>query len=73
MMSLVSDLIKRIEATGEVTPGQYNFVADVLYTAALHMQPWTKRTEDAERIPDVLFESSDILRAEIANIPQRGE
>jgi hypothetical protein len=73
MMSLVSELIKRIEQTGDVTPGQYHLVADVLHIAGLHMRPWTKRCDDANRIPDVLFNSSDILRDEAENISQRGE
>lgn len=57
------ELIKqRIEATGDNSPGQWNFVADILQIVGNEAQGWTNREDDATRIPQVIYELSDYCR-----------
>ena len=41
---------------------QWQYAADLIEICAKHMESWTTRTDDALRIPDVLYETSDYLR-----------
>jgi len=56
------DLAKRVIATGDISPGNWNFTADLVHICADYMDGWTNRMDDAMRIPQVLDEASLHLR-----------
>jgi hypothetical protein len=56
-----SPFIERIREDGNF-PGDYRLVADILHLAAKEAGKWTKRSDDAKRIPDLLYEIADYVR-----------
>lgn len=56
------DLAQRVIRTGDTTSGNWNFAADIVRICANYMAGWTRRCDDAMRIPDVLDEASAHLR-----------
>lgn len=56
------DLAERVMLTGDKSPGNWNFAADIVTICANYMEGWTNRTDDAMRIPQVLDEASHHLR-----------
>ena len=60
-MSIIKECIQRANMTGEPVPAA-NLIADVLHMAALEASRWVHRSDDALRIPDMLYEASDAVR-----------
>lgn len=56
----------RLEATGDMSPGQWHFMADVLEHTATEATRWTNRADDARRIPDMIDEAVRFCRAQAA-------
>jgi len=56
-------LRKRIEASGDSSPGAFNLAADLLAIAASEANHFTKRFDDASRIPDLIYDGVNYLRA----------
>jgi len=65
------DLMQRVFMTGDTSPGNWNFAADIVRICANHMDGWTKRFEDASRIPDVLGEAASALWREAVEQAER--
>jgi hypothetical protein len=65
-VSLVKELIDRVKAAGDTSPGQWHLAADLIFIAAVEASRWTNRADDAVRIPDMLSEAEQRLRVEAA-------
>lgn len=65
-MSCIKELIDRVKASGDVSAGQWNLAADLIFIAAVEASRWTNRWDDAMRIPDMLSEAEQRLRVEAA-------
>ena len=61
-MSFTKILAERVIATGDVSPGQWNFVADLLELSAEEAVRCSHRADDAERFHEVLREAAEYLR-----------
>lgn len=66
------DLEERIRQYGDISPGCWRLVADIVKICASHMDGWTNRYDDAQRIPDVLAEASAHLLS-IATVTKAAE
>jgi hypothetical protein len=63
MADWLETLRKRIEASGDISPGAFNLAADLLALTANEAGRWTNRCDDAMRIPDMIYDGVDYLRA----------
>ena len=63
MKTLAMEIIERLAMAGKTSPGATNLAADIVGMAANRAAEWTHRADDAERIPDMLYEASDTLRS----------
>lgn len=72
-MSILKELVERVNASGDTSPGQWNLVSDILFIAAHEACRWTNRTDDAIRIPDMLSEASDYMRKQAARAAGGGD
>ena len=61
-MSFEKQLLERIERSRDTSPGAYNLAADLLDLAVIEAEGWTKRSDDAVRIPDRLYDGVRALR-----------
>jgi hypothetical protein len=62
LWTLEKALRQRVEQTGDTSPGNWNFAADIVIICAMYASGWTNRTDDAMRIPDMLDEVGLALR-----------
>lgn len=53
----------RIEASGDSSPGAFNLAADLLAIVVNETSRHTKRFDDASRIPDLIYDAVNYLRA----------
>lgn len=60
-MTLEKALRRRVEQTGDTSPGNWNFAADIVTICAMYAEGWTNRTDDAIRIPSMLDEAGQAL------------
>jgi hypothetical protein len=54
-------LVERIQLAGD-TPENRILAADIISICSAFMDKWTRRFDDAQRIPDVLAEHAQLLR-----------
>lgn len=59
---LFRELYDRVKASGDTSAGQLNLIADILSQVSSHADAWTRRVDDAMRIPDMIHESSKEFR-----------
>jgi hypothetical protein len=62
MNSFAKALAERVVAAGDLSPGQWHFVADLLELSAREAVRWSYRQDDAERFHEVLWEAAEYLR-----------
>jgi hypothetical protein len=58
-MRVGNQLIERIQASGDESPGAFNLAADLVTILSHEASLWTNRADDATRIPDML---ADVAR-----------
>ena len=61
-MKFAEQLIQRVERAGDLSPGAFHLAADLVDLCVIEAQGWTNRPDDAERIPDALYEGVMALR-----------
>ena len=59
---LDDDILKRLEHAGDTSPGALNLAADIVRLCMLEAESWTKRADDAIRIPDMFLDTIRGLR-----------
>ena len=62
MHGLATDVMQRLALFGDSSATHLNLAADIISAAANRSAEWTHRADDAERIPTMLYEVSQILR-----------
>jgi len=61
-MTMVQEIIRRLEHYGYTSPGGFNLAADILELAAHESDNRTNRADDAMRIPDMIGDTARMLR-----------
>lgn len=63
-MAFHAELIERVRMYGDLSPGIWRLAADLVKQCANESDRWTRRADDAMRIPQVLDEASSALLAQ---------
>lgn len=61
-MGFERELCERVECYGDRSAGVWNLVADIIEMCGNESRCWTRRSDDARRIPYMLYEHADAMR-----------
>ena len=61
-------LFERVAQTGDLSPGNLNFAADIVGICARHMEGWTPEYDNVVPPCDVLGDAADYLRTKARGV-----